>query len=107
QVLLGDVARVVDGFEELDVMSSFNGKHSLALDVYVTTNPDVLKTSAEVSEYIEQMQAKLPESVELVIWRDASDAFKGRLATLVSNGIGGLALVFVILLLFLRPLLAF
>lgn len=106
QVLLGDVATVTDGFAEIDVENRFNDKRALALDVYVTTHPDVVKTSDQVSQYVETLRPRLPPTVEVHIWRDMSISFKGRMSMLFSNGIGGLVLVFLILMIFLRPLLA-
>jgi multidrug efflux pump subunit AcrB len=107
RVLLGDVATVIDGFEETDSIARFDHKPSLRLDVYSTTNPDILKTSTAVHAWVEQLQERLPEGVTAAVWRDQSVSFKARLNTLIYNGLGGLALVFIVLLLFLRPLLAF
>ncbi|HCD56981.1 MAG TPA: AcrB/AcrD/AcrF family protein, partial [Halieaceae bacterium] len=45
QVLLHDVATVVDGFEDIDVRTRFNDKPSHTLHVFVPSNPDTLKTS--------------------------------------------------------------
>ena len=42
----------------------------------------------------------------LEFWRDAADPFRDRTDTLIKNGIGGLVLVFLVLMVFLRPLLA-
>ncbi len=107
RLLLGDVARVIDGFVENDILARFNGKPFLRLDVYSTSSPDILKTSEAVYEWVDQLQPRLPAGVEMAIWRDQSISFKGRLNTLIYNGLGGLGLVFIVLLLFLRPLLAF
>ena len=107
QIKIGDVASVNDGFSEIDVKNRFNDKRSLALDVFVTTHPDVLKTSNQVTTYVEKIRPLLPPTVEIHVWRDMSISFKGRLGMLLSNGLGGLVLVFLVLMLFLRPLLAF
>lgn len=107
KIRVGDVATVIDGFEDVDVLSTLNGKPALTLDVYVTTEPDVLATSRSVRRSIEKILPTLPEGVELKVMRDTSEPFKGRLTTLVTNGISGLALVFVLLMIFLRPALAF
>ena len=103
---LGDVANIIDGFEENDIISGINGKRSLSLDVYISTNPDVVKVSDTVKSWVEDVSPRLPDGVELYVWRDMSTPFKDRLGTLMSNGLGGLALVYCLLLLFLRPLLA-
>lgn len=107
RVRLGDVATISDGFEETDVVSRLNDMPSLALDVYLTSEPDITATSRAVREFVEQRQQTVPPGVSLVVWRDMNRSFEGRLQTLFSSGISGLALVFVLLLLFLRPLLAF
>jgi len=106
-VRIGDVATVIDSFEDVDVESMLNGMPALSVDVFVTTRPDVLATSRVVNAYVERIQATLPSGVELKVMRDMSQPFKGRLTTLVNNGLGGLALVFVLLTVFLRPALAF
>ncbi len=106
QVMLGDVATIIDDFEDVDLRNRFNDKPSLNLEVYVTTKPNALRTSDAVTSWVERTRPQLPEGVELVLWRDMSVPFKGRVDTLLKNGIGGLALVFVVLVLFLRPLLA-
>lgn len=106
QVTLGEVATIVDGFADVDMRSRFNDKPSHDLHVYVTSHPNTLSTSEVVQEWVERMSKQLPPGVELALWRDSSVPFKGRVETLVKNGIGGLALVFVVLVLFLRPLLA-
>ncbi|TXS90651.1 efflux RND transporter permease subunit [Parahaliea aestuarii] len=106
QVLLGEVATIVDGFQDVDVRNRFNDKPSLNLHVFVTSHPNTLATSDTVKQWVEATRAGLPEGVELVMWRDSSEPFKGRVDTLLKNGIGGLALVFAVLVLFLRPLLA-
>lgn len=106
ELTVGDVANVIDGFEEIDVIGLFDRKPSYSVDVYVTTKPNVLKTSAAVRDYVEKITPSLPAGVELRIWRDMSIPFADRMNTLLSNGFGGLVLVFILLLLFLRPLLA-
>jgi multidrug efflux pump subunit AcrB len=106
QVMLGDVATIVDGFEDVDVRTRFNDRPSHNLHVYVTSSPNVLVTSEVVHAWVERMRERLPPGVELALWRDSAVPFKGRIDTLLNNGLGGLALVFVVLVLFLRPMLA-
>ncbi|MBA6413255.1 efflux RND transporter permease subunit [Parahaliea sp. F7430] len=105
-VLLGDVATIIDGFQDSDIRNRFNNKPSLNLHVYVTANPDTLSTSETVKAWLDEMRPSLPAGVELAMWRDSAEPFKGRVDTLLSNGLSGLALVFLVLVLFLRPMLA-
>ncbi len=106
QLVLGDVATVHDGFEDVDVRTRLNNMPSHNLHVYVTSNPDTLATSETLHAWIAQARKRMPPGVELHIWRDSAEPFKGRTDTLIKNGIGGLILVFLLLMLFLRPLLA-
>ncbi len=106
RLLLGDVATIVDGFADEDISRRFNSKPSLDLQVYVTSNPDVLRTNSSVTAWMEAVQERLPDGVELVMWRNQTVPFKSRVETLLTNGFGGLVLVYLLLLVFLRPLLA-
>ena len=107
QILLGDVASVVDGFVEEPVLSRFNGRPAVLIDVKITTNPDVVGVSKSVRKYIKDSKASLPEGVELVGWLDLSNTFNSRARILRNSGAGGLVLVFLLLMLFLRPRIAF
>ncbi|MEH6591025.1 MAG: efflux RND transporter permease subunit [Halioglobus sp.] len=106
QVMLGDVATIVDGFADVDITTRLNDQNSHNLHVYVTSNPNTLKTSEVVEAWVEEMQPLLPPGANLYMWQDSAVPFKGRVETLLKNGIGGLVLVFLVLVLFLRPLLA-
>ena len=107
ELLLGDVAIIEDGFVDLDLNVTFDENPALGLRVYVTSNPDVLKTNQVVKDWVAEQQLSLPPGVSLTIWRDISKSFRGRVTTLLENGIGGLLLVAAVLVLFLRPKLAF
>lgn len=107
ELLLGDVADIHDGFADWDLNVSFDGRPSLEMYVYVTSSPDVLRTSDTVRQWVAKRQPSLPPGVELSVWRDSAKDFSGRVDTLLKNGIGGLLLVGIVLVLFLRPKLAF
>ncbi|MEH6568322.1 MAG: efflux RND transporter permease subunit [Halioglobus sp.] len=106
QLQLGDVATIVDGFADVDVRTRFNDNPSHNLHVTVSSNPNTLSTSEVVHNWVEEVQPRLPAGVRLDIWQDSAVPFRGRVETLLKNGIGGLVLVFLVLVLFLRPKLA-
>jgi multidrug efflux pump subunit AcrB len=106
QLQLGDVATIVDGFSDTDVRTRFNSSPSHNLNVFVTNKPNTLRTSESVLQWLEKTRPNLPPGVELTMWRDSSVPFQARITTLLKNGIGGLVLVFAVLVLFLRPRLA-
>ena len=103
ELLLSDVAVVRDTFEDVDIDIEFNDQRSLGLNVFVTTSPDVILTTNTVKAWVKERALSLPDGVSLEFWQDPSKAFKERVRTLVSNGLGGLILVIIVLMLFLRP----
>ncbi|WP_417316829.1 efflux RND transporter permease subunit [Emcibacter sp.] len=108
RILLKDVARVVDGFTDDQFRVGFNGKPSVLIFVRTEGTPDVVKLSGEINNLIdEEIRPNLPEGVEITNWFDTSDMFKSRLSMLMWNGITGLILVFVCLMVFLNMELSF
>jgi len=103
---LGDVATVVDGFEESDRYATFNGEPAVMVGVYRVGDQKVLDLARSVKKKIGQLEAMLPESLSLTVWRDDSSYLKDRLSILLRNAYGGFALVFIMLALFLRLRLA-
>ncbi len=106
KIIIADIAEVKDGFEEVDIRTRFNGKRAVFLELAVSDNPDVIESTDQVKAYLNEQRPRLPEGVSISIWRDWSNLFKGRLSLLMSNAFTGLLLVFIVLMLFLRPLLA-
>ncbi|WP_308365219.1 MULTISPECIES: efflux RND transporter permease subunit [unclassified Microbulbifer] len=106
QLLLGDVADIEDGFEEEGSVIRFNGKPAMNLRVMQGEPLDVVATADAIKEFMAEAREQLPPGMEFEIWFDFSEAYEGRMNLLLGNALGGLVLVFVLLMLFLRPLLA-
>ncbi len=104
KLYLSEIATIRDTFAEEDIIARLNGKPAVYLELYITNNPDILAASREVTEFIGK--AQLPPGIEARVWRDWSYTFKGRMNLLLSNAVNGLVLVFIVLMLFLRPALA-
>ncbi len=107
RLLLSDIAEVSDGFSEDYVDFSMNGKPGLNLEVKMSDDPKLFEGTANARAYVENFKELLPEGVELKINFEAKSIFDSRFDLLKDNALSGLFLVFVILMLFLRPLLAF
>ena len=106
QLLLGDIAKIQDGFEDVDSEDNFNGQAAAYIELFATTPPDVLDASEEAHVTIDKLRTLLPAGMTLTVWKDRSDIFKSRMNLLLKNAIGGLVLVFIVLMLFLSPALA-
>lgn len=101
-VTLGEIATVVDGFEDSDLRARFDGVPAVALKVSRVGEEDVLAIAQEVKDYLVQAQRELPEGIALTIWQDESQDLVDRLDALAKNARSGLLLVLLVLTLFLR-----
>lgn len=106
QLLVGDVATVHDGFSEREVDFIINDKHGLNFEVKMSDKPDLFGGTADVKAYIENLKNTLPDNLDVKINFEAKFLYDGRFDLLKTNALSGLILVFVILMLFLRPALA-
>jgi multidrug efflux pump subunit AcrB len=104
---VGDVATVVDGFEDNPILATLNGEPAVLLQIMSTEVMDIVKASESVNEWIDKRRESLPEGVSLTLWTDQAVDFKGRMTTIGSAAFQGLALVMIVLLLTLRPIVAF
>ena len=104
---LGDVATVVDGFEETDQYARFDGEPAMMVSVFRTGDQSAIELAALAGEYVEEAQARLPEGVALTIWQDAGKLLDSRVSQMLRSGFVGFALVFLVLALFLDLRLAF
>lgn len=103
---LGQIAKVVDGFEEVDLASRFNGKPALIVNVYRTGEEDTLRLVELARSYVKESANSLPPGVKLEVWNDFSVYLKGRMDLMFNNGFQGFVLVVLVLGLFLQPKLA-
>lgn len=107
RVRLGQVAQIRDGFVEDERRVELDGKRAAKLTVWRTGDQDTIRLARTIRKFVEQRRASLPAGVELVVWRDFSEAVVDRLGLLTRNGSQGLLLVFAILLIFLGTRLSF
>jgi multidrug efflux pump subunit AcrB len=107
QVLLADIAEVVDGFEETDSYATYNGHRAILIDVYRIGDQTPLDVSEAVRDKLAEIRLNLPPGIDLVARNDRSDIYRQRMDLMLRNGYFGLALVFILLSIFLEPRLAF
>ena len=106
-VRLGEVADIIDGFEDTDQWGRFNGKPMAMVQVTKTSEEDTIKIAQTVTEYVKTQREHMPGGVELAIWGDLSRLVQDRIDLMLKNGIQGILLVFLCLALFLNFRLAF
>ncbi len=105
-IRVGDVARVIDGFEDNDVIARIAGERAGIIQVKGTDNMQVVKLSDTVRAWMKEREKTLPTGVSLTLWQDDADIYTARMATIGKSAYLGLGLVFLLLILTLRPAVA-
>ncbi len=106
-IRVGDVARVIDGFEEDRILATLNGTPAVLLQVQSTDTMQVVKASDAVKQWLLEKQPTMPEGIELDLWFDTADIYSSRMDLIADSSMMGLVLVFLVLILTLRPKVAF
>ena len=101
-VSLGELATVIDGFEDTDLRARFDGNPAVSLKVSRVGEEDIMLIANQVKDYLKHAQQEVPEGISLTIWQDESQDLVDRLDALTKNARSGLLLVLLVLTLFLR-----
>ncbi len=104
---VGDVATVIDGFQENDQASYFHGQRAVRVKVFRTGDQGPIEVSEAVHAYAESLAGQLPPGVQATTWGDSAEMYRDRIDLLMRNAGVGLVLVLLVLSLFLEPRLAF
>ena len=107
EVLLEDIARITDGFEDSDRRATFNGKPAVMIEVYRVGDQTPISVADTVLAFVDRVEETLPPGIKIDVLSDMSDVYRQRLSLLLNNGYIGLALVLILLGLFLEARLAF
>ncbi len=105
-IRVGDVATVIDGFEDVNLNATFNGEPAVLVQVLTTERMNVVNTSESVLGWLETAREDLPPGVSLSLVYDESAIYYNRMNTISTAAGLGLILVFIVLILFLRPTVA-
>jgi multidrug efflux pump subunit AcrB len=106
RLTVGDVGRVVDGFEESDQSSRFDGQPAVIVQIFRVGEQSALEISSTVRAYIADAQRGLPAGITMTLAQDDARFLRQRLDSLQRNAWSGFVLVFLVLALFLRLRLA-
>ena len=101
-IRLADVAEVVDGVENTNTLGLFNGQP--AVIVLVTRQPDanVIATVDGVRALLPELQAQLPQDVQLHVASDSTNSIRASLREIELTLLISIALVVLVVSAFLR-----
>jgi len=100
RVRLGEMAQITSVFEHQEEKVLFNGRRAAILEISKTYDQDSLKAMAAIQENLKRERGMAPKGVKLEVNTDVTSNIRERLRILSSNGIQGLALVFLTMWLF-------
>ncbi len=103
-VRLKDIARVEVGQENYSISGLFNGKHSIAMSVAMTSGANALDTMKNVREALIELKKFFPKGMDYVIGYDATDYINASVSEVVWTLILTFILVVFVCLIFLMRL---
>ncbi len=107
RVTLGQIAWLIDGFEDVDLFARFQGKPAALIQVFRVADQNSLHVADTVKDYIKKIRSGLPEGIDIAFFSDMSGILRSRIDLLLKNMAMGLLLVGGLLGLFLNLRLAF
>jgi len=106
-IKVSDIAKVDDGFEQVNLLATVNGKRTILVQVMSGPNMDITKMSRNVHDYVDELGGQIPDGISISFWDDQVDMYQGQVDTIMRNFLSGIILVCLTLMLFLRPIIAF
>mgnify|MGYP000409789048 FL=1 len=105
-VRVGDIATVIDGFDDDKFAATFRGEPAAIFRVQSPDDMDITSSGKAIRQFEKDINEKLPPGLKFGIWFDGSTMFDSRMDLIGGNAISGMILVLIILMLFLRPAVA-
>ncbi len=105
-IRLGDIANVIDGFDNDEFDAKFRGENAAVFRVLSPEKANWTEAGKSIRKYEKEINEKLPPGLQFAIWFDGSKMVDSRLNLIGGNALSGMILVLIILVLFLRPAVA-
>jgi multidrug efflux pump subunit AcrB len=102
RIRVRDLAVIRDDFEPEKVRSRLDGSAAISFLVHKKESADVIRLVDTIKEFIAEEQSRLPEGVELRTAMDGSLHVRSTFGVVGRNGLMGLGLVLITLVLFLN-----
>jgi len=99
---LGDIAKITESLEKPRTLHDVQGVSAVSLLVLKRSDADIIETVDLVKPYLETIPARYGDDLIVKSFQDFSRFARMRLGVLTNNGMVGIFLVFISLILFLR-----
>jgi multidrug efflux pump len=101
-VRLSDVAEVIDSTEDIRNEGQANGKRSVLVIIYKQPNANIIETVDAIKELLPELQAAMPNDVDLDVVADRTTTIRAALKEVGSALVIGVILVVLVTFAFLR-----
>jgi multidrug efflux pump len=101
-VRLSDVAQVIDAVENIRNEGQANGKRSVLVIIYLQPNANVIETVDQIKEVLPELQAALPNDVDLQVVADRTTTIRASLREVEHALMASVLLVVLVTFAFLR-----
>ncbi|HUP50192.1 MAG TPA: efflux RND transporter permease subunit [Thermoanaerobaculia bacterium] len=103
-VTMADIATVVRGHKQREVISRFGGKEAVELAIYKEGDANIVSAARAVQDRLERVKKELPAGIEIVTGVDQSRFIRASIDQVLSNALLGGLIAIGVLLLFLKDL---
>ena len=103
-VRLSDVAEIIDSVEDIRNEGQYNGKRSVLVIIYLQPNANIIETVDRVKELLPELQAALPNDVDLTVATDRTTTIRASLKEVERSLTISVILVVLVTFAFLRSL---
>ncbi len=107
KIYLVDIAEVSDRHDRTQPVADRDGHPAIELEISRAIMADALEAAATVDGYLAERAGTWPAGLAVQQFDKAADLIDERIQLLIKNGLGGLALVLVVLFVFLNARVAF
>lgn len=102
QVRLRDVAEINLGNENYAISGKYNGKAASGMAIRLATGANQIETATRVKATLNELEAFLPEGMEVVFPYDTTPVVSASIETVVMTLVEAIVLVFLVMFLFLQ-----
>jgi len=96
-----DVADVDFGFADRESFARLDGSPVVTLSIVKRSGANILKTSRQVRDAVDEMRSEMPPSTEVAYTSEQTDQIEQMVTSLENNIVAGLILILAVLLFFL------
>ena len=105
-VTMSDIAQIVRGHKQREVVTRFGGKEAVELAIYKEGDANIVSVARAVQERLDRVKKakEMPEGIEFVTGVDQSRFIRASINEVLSNALLGGLIAIAVLLLFLKDL---